>query len=128
MFAAAVCQPFHIPYGGRGEFQYADDVAKTFIACARPPFEGAEIFNLHSSVAHMSELVAAIEAAAPEARGQITFSEPGFPSPEEFDGGALTRLIGPLPHTPLRESVATTIALFRERVASGEMTADALLH
>jgi nucleoside-diphosphate-sugar epimerase len=128
MFAAVVGQPFHIPYGGRGEFQYADDVAKAFIACARTPFEGAEIFNLHGSVAHMSELVAEIEAAVPESRGQITFAEPGFPSPEEFDATALTELIGPLPHTPLRQGVAATIGLFREKVASGEMAADALLH
>jgi UDP-glucuronate 4-epimerase len=127
MFAAAVDQPFHIPYGGRGEFQYANDVAKMFIACARAPFEGAEIFNLHGRVARMSELVAEIEAAAPAARGQITFSEPGFPSPEEFDARALTRLIGPLPYTPLREGVAATIALFREQVASGKMAADELL-
>src|SRR5205807_3649648 len=109
MFAAVVGQPFHIPYGGRGEFQYADDVAKAFIACARTSFEGAEIFNLHGSVAHMSELVAAIEAAVPQARGQITFSEPGFPSPEEFDAGPLVELIGPLPRTPLREGVAATV-------------------
>jgi UDP-glucuronate 4-epimerase len=128
MFAAVVGQPFHIPYGGRGEFQYADDVAKAFIACARTPFEGAEIFNLHGSVAHMSELVAAIEVVVPEARGQITFAEPGFPSPEEFDAWPLIELIGPLPHTPLREGVAATVALFGERVASGDMTADALLH
>jgi UDP-glucuronate 4-epimerase len=128
MFAAIVGQPFHIPYGGRGEFQYADDVAKAFIACARTPLEGAEIFNLHGSVAHMRELVAEIEAAAPESRGQITFSEPGFPSPEEFDAGPLVELIGPLPHTPLREGIAATVALFHERVASGDMAADALLH
>ena len=128
MFAAAVHQPFHISYGGRGDFQYADDVAKTFIACARVPFEGVEIFNLHGSVAHMREVIAAIDAAAPESRGQITFTEPGFPSPEEFDAAALTELIGPLPHTPLQEGVAATVALFRERVASGDMVADALLH
>jgi UDP-glucuronate 4-epimerase len=128
MFAAVVGQPFHIPYGGRGEFQYADDVAKAFIACARTPFEGAEIFNLHGSVAHMSELVAEIETAVPESREQITFAEPGFPSPEEFDATALTELIGTLPHTPLREGVAATIALFREKVANGEMAPDALLH
>src|SRR5690348_1341207 len=102
IFAAAVGQPFHIPYGGRGEFQYADDVAKTFIACARTPFAGAEIFNLHGSVAHMSELVAAIENAAPKVHGLITFTEPGFPSPEEFDAGPLVELIGPLPHTLLQ--------------------------
>lgn len=128
MFAAAVRQPFNISYGGRGEFQYADDVAKAFIACARTPFEGAEIFNLYGSVAHMRELVAAIEAAAPRSREQITFAEPGFPSPEEFDAGALTKLIGPLPHTPLREGVAATVVLFRKRVSSGDMAADTLLH
>lgn len=128
MFAAAVGQPFHIPYGGRGEFQYADDVAKTFIACARASFEGVEIFNLHGSVARMREVVAAIEAAAPDSRGKITFAGPGFPSPEEFDAGPLVELIGPLPHTPLPDAVATTIALFRQKVASGEMGVNALLN
>jgi hypothetical protein len=76
----------------------------------------------------MSELVAEIETAVPEARGQITFAEPGFPSPEEYDAGALTELIGPLPHTSLREGVAATVALFRERVANGDMAVDDLLH
>ncbi len=57
----------------------------------------------------------------------ITFAEPGFPSPEEFDAGPLVELIGPLPRTPLPEAVVATIALFREKVANGEMAADALL-
>jgi UDP-glucuronate 4-epimerase len=128
MLAATMHQPFRIPYGGRGEFQYADDVAKAFIASARVPFAGAEVFNLHGSVAHMSELVAEIENVVPEARGLITFVEPSFPSPEEYDGSPLTRLIGSLPHTSLREGVAATVALFRERIASGDITACALLH
>jgi nucleoside-diphosphate-sugar epimerase len=127
MFAAAVNQPFHIPYGGRGEFQYADDVAQTFIATSRASFEGAEIFNLHGHVAQMSEVIAAIEAAASTARGQITYSEPGFPSPAEFDAGELARLIGPLPRTPLREGIAATVALFRTQVANGTMAIDELL-
>jgi nucleoside-diphosphate-sugar epimerase len=127
MFAAAVGQPFHIPYDGRGEFQYADDVAKIFIACTRVPFKGSEIFNLHGSVAHMREIVALIETVVPESQGQITFAEPGFPSPEQFDAGPLVELIGPLPCTPLPEAIAATIALFREKVANGEMAADALL-
>ena len=29
MFAAAMGQPYHIPYGGRADYEYADDVAKT---------------------------------------------------------------------------------------------------
>ena len=92
MQAAAIGQAFHIPYGGRGEFQYVDDVAKTFIACAQAPFAGADVFNLHGTVAHMSQIVAAIEAVVPEAQGTLTFDEPGFPSPEAFDASALTAL------------------------------------
>ena len=115
MQAAATGQPYHIPYGGRGEFQYADDVAKSFIACARAPFAGADVFNLHGTVAHMSELIAAIEAAAPQARGTITFNEPGFPSPEAFDASALTTLIGPPPSTPLNVAVAETITMFGQQ-------------
>jgi nucleoside-diphosphate-sugar epimerase len=113
MHAAARGLPFHIPYGGRGEFQYVDDVAKTFIACARAPFAGAEVFNLHGSVAHMREVITAIENAAPDARGKITFDVPGFPSPEEFDASPLANVIGAVPCTPLDEAVRMTVEMFR---------------
>lgn len=121
MVAAALGKPYHIPYGGRAAYQYADDVARTFIACARAPFRGAAIFNLSGSVATMGEIVAAIEAAAPEARGLITFDEKPLPFPEAFDAAPLERVIGALPLTPLEQAVAETIALFRRRIAEGIM-------
>ena len=127
MFAVAVGRPFHIPFGGRAAYQYADDAAKAFIACARAPFEGVEIFNLSGSIAPMHEIVAAIEAAAPEARGTITFDEAALPFPEEYDAEPLAELIGPLPITPLRQAVAETVALFRQRVAEGLLAPDAML-
>jgi nucleoside-diphosphate-sugar epimerase len=127
MFAAAVGQPYHIPFGGRGIFQYADDVAKIFIACARAPFEGADIFNLSGSVVHMREIVDAIEAAAPDSAGRISFSDTPLALPEDFDAAPLVALIGQPPYTPLDQGVAETIALFRERVASGAMAPDAML-
>jgi UDP-glucuronate 4-epimerase len=121
MVAAALGKPYHIPYGGRAAYQYADDVARTFIACARAPFQGAEIFNLGGSVATMGEIVAAIEAAAPEVRGLITFDDKPLPFPEAFDAAPLEQVIGALPFTPLARAVADTIALFRERIAAGVM-------
>ena len=127
MFAAAVGQPFHIPFGGRGIFQYADDVAKTFIACARTPFAGADIFNLTGSVVHMREVVGAIEAAAPESRGQITFDDTALALPEDVDATPLEKLIGAPTVTPLKQAVGETVALFRERVASGALAPDAML-
>ncbi len=121
MVAAALGKPYHIPYGGRAAYQYADDVARTFISCARASFQGAEIFNLGGSVATMGEIVAAIEAAAPEVRGLITFDEKPLPFPEAFDAAPLEQVIGTLPFTPLSQAVADTIALFRERIAAGVM-------
>jgi nucleoside-diphosphate-sugar epimerase len=127
MFAAAVGQPYHIPFGGRGDFQYADDVAKAFIACARVPFAGAEIFNLRGSVAHMSDVITAIEVAEPAATGAITFDDKPLALPEEADATPLIQLIGAIPYTPLEQAVAETVALFRARVADGTMAADAML-
>jgi nucleoside-diphosphate-sugar epimerase len=127
MFAAAAGRPYHIPYGGRGELQYADDVAKMFIACARAPFAGTETFNLHGSVADMAEVVEEIERVVPEMRSRITVSPTPFPSPEAFDASPLAEVIGPLPHTPLRDGIAATIALFRDRIAGELMPRDALL-
>jgi UDP-glucuronate 4-epimerase len=127
MFAAAVGQRYHIPFGGRGIFQYADDVAKSFIACARAPFAGVEIFNLTGSVVHMREVVGAIEAAAPESAGQITFDDTALALPEDVDATPLEKLIGAPIVTPLGQAVGETVALFRERVASGALAPDAML-
>jgi nucleoside-diphosphate-sugar epimerase len=121
MLAAAAGQPYHISYGGRCDFQYADDAALAFIAAARAAFEGMDVFNLTGSVAHMREVVTAIESAAPEMRGQITFEDTPLPFPEEMDGAPLARLLDDLPRTPLKDGIAWTVNRFRELVASGQM-------
>jgi nucleoside-diphosphate-sugar epimerase len=127
MFAAAVGQPYHISYGGKCDFEYADDAAKAFIAAARAPFEGMDVFNLTGHAVHLSEIVAAIEAAAPEMRGKITFEPRPLPFPEEMDGAPLERVIGAVPRTPLNEAVALTVKRFRELVEEGVMARDAML-
>lgn len=127
MLAAAVGQPYHISYGGRCDFEYADDAARAFIAAARAPFEGMEVFNLTGVVAHMREVIAAIEAAAPEMRGNITFEDKPLPLPAELDGAPLARVIGEVPRTPLADGVAWTVKRFRELVANGQLARDAML-
>ncbi|HMO58327.1 MAG TPA: SDR family oxidoreductase [Roseiflexaceae bacterium] len=119
MLAAATGRPFHIPFGGRADYHYADDVARAFIACARAPFEGAEIFNLSGSMATMSDLIAAVERVAPAARGTITFDDVALPFPQEYDAAPLAAVIGSIPHTPLDEAVAFTVERFRELAPTG---------
>jgi hypothetical protein len=56
----------------------------------------------------MSDVVQAIEAAAPEAAGRITFDDVQLPFPGEFEAKAR-----PAQATPLEVGVRETIELFR---------------
>jgi nucleoside-diphosphate-sugar epimerase len=119
MLAAAAGRPFEIPFGGRFQFQYASDVAAAFILASRSQARSATVHGLASRPVHMSEVVAAIEAAAPEAGGTITFTDEALPFPAEADHASLREVIGDPPETPLGEGVADTIARFRELIAAG---------
>ncbi len=123
MLAAARGQSYHISFGGSNGFQYVDDVAKIFIKAARTNFEGADVFNFQGSVAHMSELVAAIETAEPMARGQITYETAALPFPEGQEEQELRQLLGEVPYTPLSQGVAQTIAHFKAAIADGRLEA-----
>jgi nucleoside-diphosphate-sugar epimerase len=122
MLAAAAGQPYHITYGGRSAYQYADDTARIFIESARAAFQGAGVFNLRGSVAHMSEIVAAIEAAEPAARGHITFDDTQLPLPEETDDAPLAAVLGRIPFTPLEQGVAETLQIFKAGLAEGRLS------
>jgi nucleoside-diphosphate-sugar epimerase len=127
MLAAALGESFHIPFGGRCDMQYVDDVAQAFIQAARAPFEGAAAFNLRGSVVTMAEVVSAIEAAEPASRGQISFEEKPLPFPGEAEHDSLVlAALGSLPHTPLAEGVAATLVIYKQAISAGRLTAAAL--
>ncbi len=121
MLAAAKGEPFHIPYGGTAGYQYADDVAKLFIRCARTPVQGAEVFHVAGSVAHMREIVSAIETALPAARGTITFDDTQLPFPAGQDDSALRAALGKIDYIPLVDGVKDTIERFQWALTNGRM-------
>jgi nucleoside-diphosphate-sugar epimerase len=121
MLAATLGQPFQIPFGGRFDMQFVDDVAKAFIRAARVPFEGADVFNLRGSVVHIREIVSAIEAASPAMRGQLSFTDVPLGFPEEMDDTPLLSVLGPLPRTSLAEGIAATITTFQQALAEGRL-------
>jgi nucleoside-diphosphate-sugar epimerase len=122
MLAATLGTPYTIPFGGRFDMQFADDVAQAFIRASRVPFEGAEVFKLRGSVVRAGEIVAAIEDAVPEMRGKLTFVDTPLSFPEEMDGTPLISALGSLPHTSLSDGVALTIDTFREAIRDGRMS------
>jgi UDP-glucuronate 4-epimerase len=123
MLAAAAGRPYRIPFGGRSQLQYAPDVASAFVAAARAPVTGAAVHNLPGPAVHVSEVIAAIAAAAPESAGRIAFDDVLLPFPEEADAASLAELLGPAAATPLADAVAATIERFRTLLAEGVLTA-----
>jgi nucleoside-diphosphate-sugar epimerase len=120
MLAAARGEPYTIAFSGAGHLQLAEDVAAACIAASRADFDGAATLNLSGPCPDVTEIVAAIEAAVPDA--QITVDGPELPFPARLDASAYAGVIGaPEPVTPLAVGVARTIEHLRRLDASGRL-------
>ena len=112
MAAAARGEGFAISYGGVAQYDYAPAVGRAFVTASTAP-AGAVVANFPGVRASMAEVVAAIEVAAPEIAGRITFEEAPLPIPAELQARALEEAIGPLPQPSLAEGSGETIERFR---------------
>lgn len=121
MLAAALGREYQITYGSRANLQWADDAARTFIASATVPYQGAGVFNLGGSKVDMDALIVALQEVAPEIRGRITRTDTPLPFPEELDEHALKAMMPDAPETPLAEGISATVGAFRDLVARGRI-------
>ncbi len=71
--AALLGRPYHINFGGWSDFQYVDDVAKTFVNSLDRPYSGAKSYNLRGAVIAMKEFHAALSTVLPDAAKLVTF-------------------------------------------------------
>lgn len=111
MMAAARGEPFHIGFGGRLAMQYAEDVARDFIAAARAASDGAHVTNVTGAAVAVTDVIDAICDTVPSAKGSITAADDPLPFPPEVV--ADTTLFTPTPRTPLAAGVGATIAAFQ---------------
>ncbi|MDB5075023.1 MAG: NAD-dependent epimerase/dehydratase [Chloroflexi bacterium] len=127
MLAAVVGRQYDIRGLGAAVFHHAEDAADVFIRAARAEADGATVYNLGGSEARVQDIVAAIEAAAPEARGLITF-DPNPPATiSSVDGRPLEAVVGPIAWRPLAEGVKQTMEDFRAAVKAGTIDVDRVL-
>ena len=114
MAAAARGEGFAIGYGGVAQYDYAPAVGRAFVTASAAP-AGAVVANFPGVRASMAEIVAAIEAEAPEIAGQITYEDAPLPFPAGLEARALEEAVGPLRQPSLAEGIGETIELFRRR-------------
>ena len=114
MAAAARGEGYAIGYGGSAQYDFAPAVGRAFVT-ASGVSEGAVAANFPGVRATMAEVVAAIEAAAPDAAGRITWAEATLPFPAQLEARALEAAIGPVQQPTLASGVADTVRALGER-------------
>jgi UDP-glucuronate 4-epimerase len=124
MAAAARGEGYSMRWGGRCQLQFAPDAARIFVAAARAEHDGAAAFNLGGPSSHATDVVEAIEAAAPDVAGRVRFEDVQLPFPEEMDSGGLEDVVGAIDWTPLAEGTRRTIEAYRPAVVSSPRAPD----
>jgi nucleoside-diphosphate-sugar epimerase len=123
--AVLLGRPYHINFGGRSDFQYVDDVAKTFVNCLDRPYTGAKSYNLRGAVIHMKEFHAALSTVLPEASKLVTFGTTQIAIAYDLSDEGLQRDLGPMPKTALADGIRQTVAIFKQLQSEGRLdTAD----
>jgi len=110
MKAAVLGVPFHIRFSGATDFQYVEDTAAAFIACADRAPHAAEVFNLHGETVEVARIANLINEISE--RELVTFSGAPIPIPPSIDDTRIRNVIGELPSTSLESGVRQTISRF----------------
>ena len=127
MLAAAAGRSYRISFSDTLVYQYADDAARAFLQAARTPSQGAPVYSLGGTSASMADVVRAIEAAAPEAKGTISIDPVEIGVTPGIDSSALDKAIGKAHWIGLGEGVRQTVATLRAGIQTGKLDVDRML-
>jgi len=110
--ATVVGRKYTIPFTGRLDLQYVDDVAKIFIAAADRDLPGARIYSPRGAVVEISEFIRVLTKVIPQAGDLIDASGGMQPIAYDIDGSDLVRDLGPIQMTSLEQGIAETARIF----------------
>ena len=114
-------RPYHIGFGGWSDFQYVDDVAKTFVNCLERPYTGAKSYNLRGAVVTLADFLKALAAVLPEAAKLVTLGKTQIAIAYDLSDATLERDLGPMPKTSLEVGIGETVQIFRNLQAEGRL-------
>jgi nucleoside-diphosphate-sugar epimerase len=123
MKAVARGVPFLMPYFGRENYHFVEDVAAHFAATALEPFTGFGAFNIRGQTIEVREFLALVEEVARElgmGRGaDLGIAADATPTlfACDLDDRAIQTAFPGVPRTELREGIRRTLETFREMAA-----------
>lgn len=120
ILATAAEQPYHIKFGGSVALQYADDVAKMFIGCARANHQGAAACNLRNDVIPVADFINKVQSVV--ATAELSYeANTILPFPADLDDSGLRAILGQVPHTPLEKAIEESYGQFKDLIAKGQV-------
>lgn len=114
-------RPYHISFGGWSDFQYVDDVAKTFVFALERPFTGAKSYNLRGAVITLADFHKALCAVLPDAAQLVTIGKTQIAIAYDLSDDSLQADLGPMPKTLLVEGIRETVEIFRQLHKAGQL-------
>ena len=104
-------ESYHITYGGRLDFQYASDVAESFIDAANLTLDGAPVYDLAGAAIEVREFVEAIKLAT--GFSEITCGDNQLPVVAGASGSDWANLPGVAQPTDLPTAIRESAELFK---------------
>lgn len=119
---------FRMPYGGRENYHYVEDVAAQFAAVTLDPFDGYAAFNIRGETIPVSEFLDRIAMAA-GTHGVIADLAVGPDAPPnpfvcDLDDQSIQDRFEGLSRTDLDDGIARTLQTFTQLARRGELPLD----
>lgn len=121
MRAVVAGEPYKIGVTGNMDLQYVEDVAETFVDCLLTDKPGAFAYNLAGDIIDMGDYIRQLEELRPGAAELITCAGNKVPVAHRLDNTAIKQAFPNLQHTPLRQGMEKTLAIFDRLKAEGRL-------
>ena len=118
--AAAMGQPFEVPYAGMLSWLYAGEAAAAFIASVAKDGEGANVFDLNGTCDSVENGLQILRGIDPSA--DVSATGNSFPFPADLDDEPLRLHVGDYPSVSLEEGIGATFHAFKQLVSEGKIT------
>ena len=120
--------PFRMPYRGRENYHYVEDVGAHFAACTTQPFDGFGAFNILSETVDISEFLRRIRRVA-DKLGMGRFVDISIAEDADrnllvcdLDDVAIQQCFCNLPRTPMDEGIRKSLTDFCAMAERGKLT------
>jgi nucleoside-diphosphate-sugar epimerase len=119
--AVVVGRPYAISFGGWTDFQYVEDVARTFVLSLTRPYSGSKSYNLRGAVVTMEQFKEALVQVVPNAAQLVTTGKTQIAIAYDLSDDGLQKDLGPMPRTDLVSGIRQTVEIFRRMAAENRL-------